>query len=362
MIGGECGEFREAELEPCSMEGIAVSTRLRIARNIRDVAFPGWAGEDELLRLYGRLKGIVVGLPCMAGGKVLDMGTVSAVERELLREQHLISRELAERGLTSGAVLSADERVCVMINEEDHLRLQVIAPDMDLDGMWKQICELDDGIDACVDYAFSSELGYLTSCPTNVGTGLRVSVMLHLPALRLLGEVEGAVKGLNRIGMDVRGSMGEGSDMVGGMLQVSNRSTLGESEESILARLRRIVQDLVCHERNARERLVERKKSYLLDHVGRAIGVLSQARLLSSNETADLLSALKLGMELRCVRGASQRRISELMLLTQPGHLQEHEKRILSPEERDEVRATVVRARIKGVSVQEPKIERVDNE
>jgi len=330
---------------------VIVSSRIRLARNIAGVAFPGWAGEAECVRLQQGLVPVLQGLKALGEPLVGDMASLAAVDRELLRERHLISNELAQKSRGSGFVMRADEVLSVMVNEEDHLRLQAMRPGMQLTDLWTAITALDTELEQQVTYAFSPRLGYLTACPTNVGTGLRASVMVHVPGLRLTNEVEPIVKGLTKIGLAVRGLLGEGTDAFGNMFQISNQTTLGESEDVIISRLIQIVSEVTGHERNARARLMEQRPTHVLDFVGRAYGVLSHAAVLSSREVLDLLSGLRLGIELGIIKGVDLAAINRLMLLTQPGHLQKLEGRAISPEERDQVRARIVRDAVRRAKV-----------
>lgn len=330
---------------------IVLSSRVRLARNVSGVAFPGWAGKEECVSVCRRLRRIVEALPGMGETLFVDMGAAEAVDRELLKERHLISAELAEKGVGSGAVITADERVSVMINEEDHLRMQVIAPGLELQKVWKKLDALDVGIERGVDYAFSPEFGYLTACPSNIGTGLRASVLMHLSGLSMLGEMEQTVRGLEHLGLVARGLHGEGTEPRGNLYQVSNQSTLGESEASIIERFCTVVGDLARHEANARGRLRESRMAVLADCVGRSLGILTRAVLLSSGEAVDLLSGLRLGIEMGVVKNLSVPTINEIMLLTQPAHLQKVSGRALEPQERDEFRAAMVRKRLRNVTL-----------
>ncbi len=326
--------------------GIIVSSRARLARNVTGTAFPGWAKEEVRVKLCGELRDVFKGIPGIENPIFFDMGNLDVVDKEVLRERHLISNELYARGRGSGLIAAQDEAIAVMINEEDHLRLQAISPGMSLHEVWGRLNELDSEVEKRLDYAFSPRLGYLAACPSNTGTGLRASVMMHLSGLRLLNEVDAVVRGLNRIGFAVRGLFGEGTEAYGNMFQVSNQTTMGDTEENIIKRLVEIIEELAQHERNARDRLLEKKEITLLDQIGRAFGVLMQAMMLSSRESVDLLSILRLGVEMGIVTGVSVARINEIMLLTQPGHLQKIMGKILGPQERDEARAMIVRQKL----------------
>jgi protein arginine kinase len=236
-----------------------------------------------------------------------------------------------------------------MINEEDHLRLQVLQPGLELRRAWAALDRLDTGLERHLTYAFSPTLGYLTACPSNVGTGMRASVMMHLSGLRLTGEAEQVVQGLSRTGFAVRGAFGEGSDAFGGLYQVSNQTTLGVSEADTLARLEDMVRTLVQLERHARQRLLELPEPRLADHVGRVFGVFSYARLLSAGEAMDIIAGLRLGLEFDMVSGTDESRLEDAMLRIQPGHLQREAKRVLTAAERDVFRAGYIRRVLTGV-------------
>jgi protein arginine kinase len=237
-----------------------------------------------------------------------------------------------------------------MVNEEDHLRLQALRPGLQLKELWAEINDLDSQIAQHIHYAFSSSLGYLTACPTNVGTGLRVSAMLHVPGLRLINEIDPIVKGLTKIGLAVRGLQGEGTEASGNMFQISNQMTLGESESVIIDRLERIVAEVAQHEANARIRLQEQRGAYVEDFVGRAYGILCHARVLNSREALDMLSALRFGCELDMIKGLQVAEVNRLVLYSMPGHLQKSEGRIIPPDERDYVRARLVRETVRQAS------------
>ncbi len=281
------------------------------------------------------------------------MGALSPVDKEMLKERHLISSELAEKGTGSGLITDRTHGLAVMINEEDHLRMQVIRPGMNLTGAWERLLQVDRELDAQIPYAYSKRLGYLTSCPSNIGTGLRASVMMHLSGLKLTGDIDQTIKGLDKIGLAVRGLFGEGTEASGNMFQISNQFTLGRDEEWIVGHMVGIVQELAMHEQNARQRVMENRRTLVLDHIGRALGLLHHARMLNSSEAIDQLSALRLGVELGVVRNLTIERINEIILLAQPGHLQKTMRRGLQPEERDEVRAQVVKEHLKNVKLTE---------
>jgi protein arginine kinase len=342
------GVWLSTDSEP----GIVISHRIRLARNVCDVPFPEWARKQQRRELRERLFAVLRDVPTFQGGLFLAMEDLSPLDREVLRERHLISYDLAEeeKGRSGGVAVAPDEQIAVMINEEDHLRIQGIGPGMDPTRVWQRLRALDEEIEQRVEYAFSATLGYLTACPSNVGTGLRISLMMHLPGLRIMDDIMPATKGLEKLGLAVRGLNGEGTDAAGNMCQISNQSTLGESEEEIMLRIAEIGREFVGHERNARGRVTESRRARLLDHVGRAFGILRHATLLSFQEAVELLSALRLGVELGLIQRLPVGRINEVMLLTQPAHLQKIAGAEKSPEERDEIRAAMTR-RLLGSAV-----------
>ena len=325
---------------------IVISSRVRLARNLSGVPFPAWAKEPDCIRAWNDLVPVLSALPCLSAPLVLSMADLGLVDRLVLRERHLISIEMSEKGKGCGVVMRHDETVAIMVNEEDHLRLQAMRPGLQVQSLWEEIDAIDTQVEERVRFAFSPQLGYLTACPTNVGTGLRASVMLHLPGLRLINEIDPVIKGLSKVGLAVRGLLGEGTEAFGNMFQISNQTTLGESEDAIIRRLIQIVGEVVDHERNARARLQEQKPDVVMDRVGRAYGVLCHAHVLTSGEALDLLSALRLGVELGLIRNLDTPAINELMVLTQPGHLQKIEGVELEAGQRDIVRARIMRQSI----------------
>lgn len=328
--------------------GIVVSSRLRLARNLKEAAFPSWAGEAECERIWKELLPVLQGLQGMSPGFSVAMSELDDVDKQVLFERHLISREQTERGRGSGLVCSDDETLAIMVNEEDHLRLQAIAPGLDLKETWRRIDGADTEIEASFAFAFSPRLGFLTACPTNVGTAMRASVMLHLPGLVLMNQISPIIKGVSKIGLAVRGLWGEGTDAVGNMFQISNQISLGEKEQDIIANIEQIVLEIVNHEKNARSQLMEKREAVLRDHVGRAYGILTNAHLLSSKEALDLLSGLNLGIELGILTEVERKVVHELLLRTQPAHLQKAEGKKLKPKDRDRARADLVRNRLRG--------------
>jgi protein arginine kinase len=294
-------------------------------------------------------------LPQMQSGFGETMDNLTALDKQILVERHLISREHAAKNAGSGLVISKDEGLCVMINEEDHLRMQSLKPGLQLKEAWHAIDQFDSALEKKLEYAFNPELGYLTACPTNLGTGIRVSAMLHLPALVLSEQINQIVQAVNKLGLAVRGLYGEGTEALGNIFQVSNQMTLGEIETDIVERLNKVLAQLIEHEENARASLLEKKPKVLFNHIGRAYGVLANAHSISSKETMNLLSLMRLGVDLGLFGGdAKLALVDELFITTQPAHLQKQFSEKLSAEERDLLRSDMLRDRLRNVSRPNP--------
>ncbi len=335
---------------------IVLSSRVRLARNLRDYAFPGWAKKNERVKLLEIVRESVAHLPQMAGAFAESMDNLTALDKQILVERHLISREHAAKTAGSGLVLSKDESICVMINEEDHLRMQALRPGLQIKQVWSDIDDVDTALEKTLDYAFSAELGYLTACPTNVGTGIRVSAMLHLPGLVLAEQINQIIQAVNKLGFAVRGLYGEGTEALGNIFQVSNQMTLGEAEAEIVERLNKVLAQLIEHEENARANLLEKKPKTVFNHIGRAYGILANAHSVSSKETMNLLSLMRLGLDMELFPGEERSLVEELFIMTQPAHLQKNFSEKLSAEERDLLRADMVRDRLQTVKRPNPKL------
>lgn len=330
-------------------EGIYVSTRVRLARNIAGFAFPQWAGEDARIEVRDLVVSALTGVQEMHGGILVKMDEISELEREILKEEHLVSREFASGSAGCALSLSSADDVAVMVNEEDHIRMQFIGAGVKVSEGWKVLSAIDSALEQELKLAFSIKYGYLTACPTNVGTGLRVSIMMHLPGLKLTGEIDQVVKGLSCTGLQVRGLLGEGSEAYGNMYQISNQTTLGLREADILERVERLAAEVAEHERNARARMMQSKRAFVSDRVARSVGLLKSCRMISSGEALGFLSGLRLGVECAMVKGVDRKRLNELILLIQPAHLQRAHGKMVSEQSRDEMRADFLRDRLKNV-------------
>lgn len=329
-------------------DDIAISSRVRLARNLANLPFPINADEDRLRQSMTAIGVAVDRLSLIPAALHYNMENLTALDRQFLMERRLISREFGEEGVGRSLIVDAKETIGLMINEEDHARLQIMGAGLALSDLWMRLNALDDRLGEELPYAFDETLGYLTSCPTNVGTGMRASVMLHLPALALGGHISGVVQGVNKLGLAVRGIYGEGSESVGGLFQVSNQSSLGENEDQIISRLENIIRQIINHEKNAREKLLESRKNYLLDTIGRAYGTLRYAYKLSSDEALNSLSTLRMGVDMDMFAALDIKVVNALFILIQPAHLQKFAGKTLNSEERDILRAEIVREKLKG--------------
>ena len=291
---------------------IVLMTRVRLARNLAGQPFPGWAKAPQREQLFETCRAAVASVAPMKRALDVAIGDLGELERQILVERHLISRELSGAKSGAGVVIRKDQTISVMINEEDHLRIQVLRSGFQLKKTWNVIDDLDTALEESLDYAFTPTLGYLTACPTNLGTAMRASAMMHLPALVISNQMEKVVRAVNQLGMVVRGLFGEGSDASGSIFQISNQTTLGESEEQIIKRLQSVLQSIVEHELNAREKLLEADAAKLFDKVGRAYGILQNSHLLSSSEAMNLLSLLRLGIDLGVFPDAQDRKSTRL--------------------------------------------------
>lgn len=351
-------EFLSTPAETSKRSGphdrIVLSSRVRLARNLKGLAFPGWAKKPERVRALETIRPAVEALKNMAAGFSESMDNLTALDKQILVERHLISREHAAKNAGSGLVLNKDESLCVMINEEDHLRMQSLRPGLQIKEAWQSIDQVDSLLEKKLEYAYSPVLGYLTACPTNLGTGIRVSAMLHLPALVLSEQINQIIQAVNKLGLAVRGLYGEGTEALGNVFQVSNQMTLGEAETDIVERLNKVLAQLIEHEENARATLLESKPKVIFNQIGRAYGILANAHSISSKETMNLLSLLRLGIDIGLFPGTERALADELFLITQPAHLQKRFSEKLSAEERDLLRADMLRERLRHVSRPHP--------
>src|SRR6059036_3781280 len=326
---------------------IVLSTRIRLARNVRGIPFSQRAKDTDRKAVLDRVQEAAAASDHLSSAVAFHLDEMERPERQLLHERHLISKELAglerETRPRPGAALLVQDQVGVMVNEEDHLRLHGMWSGFDLEDAYAAVETVDAELGKLVPFAFHPEFGYLTSCPTNAGTGLRASVLIHLPGLVLTKEVGKVLQGLAQVGLTFRGLYGEGSEVVGNFFQLSNQTTLGKSEEELLDHLGKIVRQVIEYEEQARAELVDKAPTIIADKVWRAYGLLKYARSLTFEETMNLLSGVRLGVGLNLIPGLSVYTLNKLLIFTQPAHLAALEGRPTGDPELPTVRAAYVR-------------------
>lgn len=327
---------------------VVISTRVRLARNLAGFNFANRADRGEKQQIVALAREHALGLAGRSDLLWIDVASLDALDSLLLVERHLISKQLARGDQPRAAVVNRDESFSLMINEEDHFRIQVIRSGRRAADAWAEVNRIDDQLGERLPFAFHSRFGYLTACPTNVGTGIRLSIMLHLPALMLTKEIERVRRAAQDMQLAIRGFYGEGSEALGDIFQISNQTTLGKSEAHLLREFDEgVMPRVVEYERRARHVLVERRLSLLDDRVHRALGILRSARLLKLDEALRLLSHLRLGVQLGRIEGVDPRTIDRLLMLVQPAHLQKTLGESLHQAERAEARATLIREQLR---------------
>ena len=330
------------------MADIVMSSRIRLARNLEQYPFAvraTKASEGDVLTV------VTEGLASTTALKrplLLAMSELSEVDRQFLVERHLVSREHIVHADHKAVAIGPGEVISIMINEEDHLRIQAMQSGLNLQDAWRFIDTLDDELSDTLTYAYSSDWGYLTCCPTNTGTGMRASVMVHLPALVITKQINKVLHTITRLGLTARGLYGEGTEASRNFFQISNQVSLGRAEEELIENLERILKQVIDHEQTARQALMANNRSQIEDRIWRAFGILQHARTMSSAETLDLLSAVRLGVDVGIMNGVDRTTVNELFLFSQPAHLQKLEGKALNAQERDEKRAQLIRSRLNG--------------
>jgi protein arginine kinase len=326
-----------------------VNGSVRLARNICGFPFLTKCDRPQRLTLEAKARQAILSGQVSPRLLYVDLEQAPELDRQLLMERHLISKQHKDSPGARGVAVDENETLSIMVNEEDHLRIQVMRSGLQLEEAWEQINAIDDKLEATLDFAFHPRFGYLTACPTNVGTGIRVSVMLHLPALKLTGEIEKVYRAARDMRLAVRGLYGEGTEAMGDFYQISNQTTLGKSEEQIITEFRRqVIPKIIDYEQHARKTLMQERTVALDDTVWRALGLLRSARLLKSEETLFLLSHLRMGVNLGRVKDVEMNKVNELFLLTRPAHLQKILNKKMDGDVRRAARADFIRARLNG--------------
>lgn len=340
---------------------VVISSRARLARSLAGYPFPHRLSPEQAEQVIQAVSLAVRNAEFrtrFGDVELVRMTELSPIDRWILVEKHLISPGFLKNTGSSfeykGLVLTPDEQLSIMVNEEDHLRIQCLFPGLQLEAAARTADEADSLLEKTLDFAFSDRIGYLTACPTNVGTGLRASVMVHLPGLVLLGQVKEVLTTVSRLGLTVRGLFGEGTDAVGNLFQVSNQVTLGHRESEITGNLASVTRQVIEQERSARQQLVRQMPVVMRDRVGRALGILKHAHTLGVEEAMRLISDVRLGVMAGLLKGPPSRVLLELMVITRPSYLVRVSGRELSPPEWDELRATLVRELVNAHSGEHP--------
>lgn len=333
-------------------DDVVISSRIRLARNLKDIPFPNRLSENDAKDIVKKVEDAFYSVPYMEEQyKTVYLWRSDDISNMAHLEKHLISKKLISNKNKAAFILGKDETVSIMLNEEDHIRLQSITGGLNLKEAYEYTNKLDDLLEEKLDYAFDEKLGYLTSCPTNLGTGLRASVMIHLPALTINKEIAGLLKGLTQVGMTIRGLFGEGSQGDGNIYQISNQVTLGLSEEEILTNLTGVINQIINQERLTRDNILNKKKYELEDKIFRSAGILKSAIILTSREALNLLSNVRLGVEMGIIKDVDKTILNKLLVDIQPATIQKNSKEMLTDKQRDLKRAELVKDSLKIINL-----------
>lgn len=327
---------------------IVMSSRIRLARNLEKKPFPNKARKKELSEILSILQNVIAETNYFQGSMFLKIAELDNVDKQFLIERHLMSHEHAANPEGKALAVSKEEVLSVMINEEDHLRMQVMESGFDLDEAWKIANTIDDVLSEKLDFAYSTQWGYLTACPTNTGTAMRGSVMLHLPALVMTKQINKVLTAISKLNFASRGFYGEGTQASGNFYQISNQLSMGHSEEDVIQNINGLICQVIEQEEQARQALMLQNKPMLEDKIFRSYGVLKNAHIISSQETVELLSMVRVGIDLGIIKDVDRNTINELFIMIQPAHLQKLEGKKLSASERDSKRASLIREKIGG--------------
>ena len=326
---------------------IVISSRIRLARNLDKLPFPHWANKKQGEQTLETISGALVKVDYLKKTTFFKLADLDNVDKQFLIERHLMSHEHAQRTNHKAVVIDDEEIVAIMLNEEDHLRCQVMQSGFNLFEAWSIINAIDDALAKELSFAFLPEWGYLTACPTNTGTGMRGSVMLHLPALVMTRQINRVLAAISKLSFTTRGLYGEGTQASGNFFQISNQVSLGHSENEIIENINSLIRQIIEQESQAREVMLVQNRALLEDRINRSFGILKSARIISSQETIELLSMVRLGVDLEIVKDIDRRTVNELFITTQPAHLQKTENKKLSAQERDVKRAELIRNKLK---------------
>ncbi len=325
---------------------IVISSRIRLARNLSNASFPHWASKKQGEETLDKIKEGFSKVDYLKNTTFLELAKMDSLDKQFLVERHLMSLDHAQKTNSKAVVVDDEEIVSIMVNEEDHIRMQVMQSGFNLYEAWNIINKIDEAIAEKLDFAFLSDWGYLTACPTNAGTGMRGSVMLHLPALVMSQAIDRVLAAIAKLSFTTRGLYGEGTQAMGNFFQISNQISLGPSENEIIESINGLIRQIIEQEIQAREVLSSKNSPLLEDRINRSLGILRSARIITSQETTELLSMVRLGSDLGMVKDIDRRRINELFIVTQPAHLQKIEDKKLSSQERDIKRAQIIREKL----------------
>jgi protein arginine kinase len=325
---------------------IVISSRIRLARNLDKLPFSHWANKKQSKETQDTIEKAVLGIDYLKKLQVFELAELDNVDKQFLIERHLMSYEHAQKTDSKAVIIDEEEVIAIMVNEEDHIRCQVMQSGLNLFEAWNIINKIDDSLNKELSFAFSSDWGYLTACPTNTGTGMRGSVMLHLPALVMTKQINQVLAAIAKLSFTTRGLYGEGTQATGNLFQISNQVSLGLSENEIVDNLNGLIRQIIEQENQARQALATHNRSMLEDKVNRSYGILKSAHIINSQETIELLSLLRMGSDLGLVKDINRRTINELFIITQPAHLQKIENKKLSSQERDLKRAELIRSKL----------------
>ena len=328
------------------LSDVIITSRIRLARNLQDIPFTKWALPDDLSAVVVRFRNAKTSIEELSELSLIEFPILERLEKDFLRERQIISKEFSESARESLLALNQQETISIMVNEEDHFRIQMIEPGLNLQDAWTKLNQIDDALEKRLRFAFDEEWGYLTACPTNVGTGLRCSTLLHLPCMVLAHQINKVLAAAGQLGLTVRGFHGEGSDNTGNLFQISNQITLGSSEEQIIKNVEAISIQLAENERQIQNSLAEQANTMIEDRVWRAYGVLTNARVISTSESLERLSDIRLGIRLGMIESLPLNELNELLIYVQPAHLQKQAGRPMESQERDLYRAKLIRDRL----------------
>ncbi len=324
---------------------IVLSVRARLARNIKGQKFPLFLNDESRMKIFTLIHDALTSIKELQGLKIYDMSELEYLERKFLLERHLISQDLLKDGKGRGVGIDMEEKISIMINEEDHLRIQVFYPGFMFEEAFMKIMEIDDLIGSTLEYAYHKKYGFLTSCPTNTGTGFRISCLLHLPASVITGRIEEIINYSFSKDLTVRGYYGEGSEVLGNIFQFASLRTYGRSEEEILSHFKQSVYKIMDMEREERDKLMKDSKELIEDRIARSLGILKTAKLLSSKEVMEYTSHLRMGVGLNLLN-MNIEKLNEILLLNQPAHIQILFGKRMEEQERDKFRGLLVRTRL----------------